>query len=76
MQRGAWQVSGQFVACECGGQGCDGKRFVLNGALLTAPPLKVMLVSSPGEGRVWRTLSAAEVAELMPEPATAEGGPS
>lgn len=69
MPRGGWQVSGQFVACNCGQEGCDGRRFVLNGALLTTPPLKVVLISSPGEGRVWRTLTAADVAGLMPAPA-------
>jgi hypothetical protein len=65
---GAWQLTGSYIACNCGDKACKSKRFALNGTLLTAPPRKVVLVSAPGEGRTWRTLSAGEVAALMPEP--------
>ena len=42
------------------------RRRIVNGGLLTRPPLKVVLVSAPGEGRIWRRLTAAEAAELLP----------
>jgi hypothetical protein len=41
-------------------------RLVVNGCQLTALPLKIVLVSAPGEGRIWRWLSADETAELLP----------
>ena len=69
VRAGAWRVAGSYITCNCGDKACRSKRFALNGALLTSPPLKVVLVSAPGEGRTWRTLTAAEVAVLMPEPA-------
>ena len=71
VRAGAWQVTASSVRRQCSDLGCWHERPVVNGGLLTAPPLKVVLVSSPGEGRVWRTLTAAEVAELMPEPVAA-----
>lgn len=41
-------------------------RRIVSGSILTRPPLKVVLVSSPGAGRVWRRLTAAEAADLLP----------
>lgn len=69
---GAWQLTGKQVTTRCSDKGCEHERVILNGAMLTAPPLKVVLVSEPGRGRVWRTLVAAEVAALIP----GEGGAS
>lgn len=63
---GAWQVTASIVRSRCSDKGCWHERPVINGGLLTGAPLKVVLVSSPGGGRVWRALSAVEVAELMP----------
>lgn len=68
LRTGAWQLTGRNVACNCGERSCREKRLLLNGAQLLAMPLKVVLASAPGEGRTWRALAAAEVAELMPEP--------
>ena len=44
---------------------CEHERVIINGAVLTQAPLKVVLVSEPGTGRVWRTLSRDEVAALL-----------
>jgi hypothetical protein len=63
---GAWQVTASIVRSQCSDKGCWHERPVINGALLTGMPLKVVLVSAPGEGRAWRTLTAAEVAKLIP----------
>lgn len=67
---GAWQLTGSNVPTYCSDGGCSKPhdRLLINGAFLQVPPLKVVLVSAPGEGRIWRTLSPAEVAALMPEP--------
>jgi len=72
---GAWQATAGIVRSQCSDRGCWHERPVINGGLLAGEPLKVVLVSSPGEGRVWRTLSAAEVAELIPA-RTAEERPA
>jgi hypothetical protein len=63
---GEWQLTGRQVVTRCSDLGCEHERLLLNGAFLTGSPLKVVLVSAPGDGRVWRTLSADEVAEVMP----------
>jgi hypothetical protein len=68
---GAWQLTGNKVRYRCTDKGCEHERVVINGALLTAPPLKVVLVSEPGHGRLWRTLTADEVAALIPEQVSA-----
>jgi hypothetical protein len=64
---GSWQVTASVVRSQCSDRGCWHERPVINGGLLAGDPLKVVLVSSPGEGRVWRTLTADEVAELIPQ---------
>lgn len=52
----------------CSDGGCDDlhDRMVVNGCQLTALPLKVVLVSAPGEGRIWRRLTAEETATVLP----------
>lgn len=67
---GSWQLTGKQVTGPCNDRKCrqEHVRLVLNGAILLARPLTVRLVSAPGQGRVWRTLTGAEVANLMPEP--------
>ena len=62
---GAWQLTGRKIVTRCSDLGCEHERVIINGAMLTTPPLKVVLVSEPGEGRVWRTLSRDEVAALV-----------
>lgn len=66
---GSWQLTGHEVQVRCSDGGCNKphRRLLINGGTLTADPLKVILVSAPGEGRVWRRLSAAEVAEAVAE---------
>jgi hypothetical protein len=60
---GAWQLTGKEVAARCSDGGCNDlhKRVLVNGASLTAPPLKVLLVSTQAEGRVWRRLTDDEI---------------
>lgn len=50
----------------CHRRGGTHRRTVVNGGLLTAPPRKVVQVSAPGEGRMWRRLPDAEAAALLP----------
>lgn len=53
---GQWQLTVHEVHIHCSDRMCDElhKRVLVNGCLLTGEPLKVVLVSAPGEGRVWR----------------------
>lgn len=64
---GAWQLTGNEVQVRCSDGGCTNlhRRLLINGATLTAPPLKVVLVSQPGVGRVWRRLTVDELAEVV-----------
>jgi hypothetical protein len=64
-----WQVTVQDTVVFCSDGVCDQPhpRRVVNGGLLVGDPLKVMLVSAPGAGRVWRRLTDVEVAELVCE---------
>jgi hypothetical protein len=60
----AYVITAHEIVTKCSDKGCEHERLVVNGAQLKRPPLKVVLVSEPGTGRVWRTLPAAEAAEL------------
>ena len=60
----AYAVTANWARVRCYELGCEHDRLLVNGGQLLGPPLKVILVSEPGRGRVWRTLSAAEAAEL------------
>lgn len=62
----AWQLTTHEVTTPCSDRGCLHKRLLVNGCQLTAEPRKVMLVSTPAEGRVWRRLTDSETADLMP----------
>lgn len=55
---GAWQLTGKHVYVQCSDRVCNTlhKRLLINGCQLTAPPLKVVLVSTQAEGRVWRRM--------------------
>lgn len=59
---GAYQLTGHKARFRCSDLGCEHERVMINGAQLLAAPLKVILISEPGAGRIWRTLSAAEAA--------------
>lgn len=62
---GAWQLTANEVHVRCSDGGCNRlhRRVLVNGCNLTAAPLKVVLVSAPGAGRVWRRLTPAELLE-------------
>ncbi len=66
---GGWQVTAHKVRVPCSDRGCLHDRLIVNGGQLTATPRKIMLVSTPGDGRVWRRLDADETAALLSEPA-------
>lgn len=54
ISRNAYAVAVHEVITRCTDKGCEHTRLLVNGGKLTAPPLKIILVSSPDEGRVWR----------------------
>ena len=58
-------MTAREIVTVCSDKGCEHKRLIVSGGLLTAPPLKVFLVSAPGEGRVWRRLSDEEVKAVL-----------
>lgn len=59
---GAYQVTAHKTVTRCSDKGCEHERLIVDGATLTGPPLKVILVSEPGAGRIWRRLTADEAA--------------
>lgn len=74
IRTGAWQLTGHQVETPCSDRGCNKPhpRMLVNGTLLTADPLKVVLVSTPAGGRVWRRLDADELSQLLQEPVREE----
>jgi hypothetical protein len=60
---GAYQVTGHKARLRCSDLGCEHERVMVNGAILTAEPLKILLVSEPGNGRAWCNLTDAEARE-------------
>jgi hypothetical protein len=61
---GAWRLTGNHVEIACSDRGCLHKRLNINGCQLTADPLKVMLVATPTLGRVWRRMTAEDLAQV------------
>jgi hypothetical protein len=57
---GAYQLTGHKTITRCSDLGCEHERLMINGATLTAPPLKILLVAEPGNGRIWQALTAGE----------------
>jgi hypothetical protein len=55
-----YAVTANKAVVRCSDRGCEHERLIVNGGKLTAPPLKVVLVSTQDEGRVWRRLPAEE----------------
>jgi hypothetical protein len=55
-----YTVTAYKTVVRCSDRGCEHERLLVNGGQLTAAPLKVLLVSAPGEGRIWRRLPADE----------------
>lgn len=60
---GAWHLTGHRATVRCSDLGCEHEQLMINGAQLHAPPLKIVLISEPGTGRIWRTLTADEARE-------------
>ena len=60
VRAGEWQLTGHVAKYRCSDLGCEHERVMINGAQLLASPLKVVLISEPGTGRIWRTLTADE----------------
>lgn len=58
-----YTVTAHKTVTRCSDRGCEHERLIVNGAILTAPPLKIFLVSEPGIGRAWRRLTGAEAAQ-------------
>jgi hypothetical protein len=55
---GAWVLTAHDVQVHCSDRVCDDlhTRRLINGCQLTADPLKLVLVSAPGGGRLWQTV--------------------
>lgn len=62
---GDWQLTANTVTVPCSDRGCLHERQLINGCQLTADPRKVVLVSTQTEGRVWRRLTADQVADRV-----------
>lgn len=64
---GSWNLTANEVRVRCADGGCNRlhRRVLVNGCQLAGDPRKVVLVSAPGEGRVWRKLKPAEVQALI-----------
>jgi hypothetical protein len=53
-------VTAHRTVSRCADKGCEHERLIVNGCLLNVPPLKIYLVSEPGNGRIWRRLTQDE----------------
>lgn len=60
VRTGGWVLTGEEQTLTVEGQQVT--RTVINGGLLTVAPLKVILVSEPGRGRVWERTTMPEQA--------------
>jgi hypothetical protein len=57
---GDYVVTAHKAVTTCADKGCTHERLIVNGCLLEVAPMKIMLVSEPGTGRIWRRLTEAE----------------
>jgi len=62
VRTGGWQLTVHDVQVRCSDRGCLHTRTLINGCQLTEPPRKVVLVSTPEDGRIWQRMTAEEVA--------------
>jgi hypothetical protein len=69
---GSWQLTGNEVEVPCSDRGCLHKRLLVNGCQLLDAPRKVVLVSAPGDGRVWQRLTREEIVAISPVAASSE----
>ena len=60
---GGYTVTAHKIVTRCSDKGCEHERLIVNGAILNAAPLKILLVAEPGAGRIWRKLTEAEAIE-------------
>jgi len=60
---GDYTVTAHKTITKCADLGCEHERLIVNGAILNADPLKIVLIAEPGSGRVWQRLTAQEAAE-------------
>lgn len=56
----AYILTAHKAVVRCSDKGCEHERLMINGGKLSAPPLKVILISEPGHGRIWRRLTDDE----------------
>lgn len=56
----AYTVTAYRTVVRCSDRGCEHERLIVNGGQLTAPPLKVVLVSTQEQGRTWGRLPVDE----------------
>ncbi len=66
VRTGRWHLTANQVTTRCYDKGCEHTRTLINGCRLTADPIRVVLVSSPGEGRVWRRLAGDTLTAVCP----------
>ncbi len=67
LRPGSWQVTAHETQVACTDRaGCVHTRVIVNGCHLTDDPYRVVLVSTPGVGRVWQTLTSDQVAAVLP----------
>lgn len=61
------RLTGNYVDTHCSDRVCDElhRRLLINGANLIGEPLKVVLVSTPEDGRVWQRLSVDESSGVL-----------
>ena len=55
-----YTVTAHKAVTRCSDLGCEHERLIINGGMLTAAPIKILFVSEPGTGRIWRKLTGAE----------------
>ena len=60
---GDYALTAHTIVTRCSDLGCEHERTLVNGAMLTRLPMKVQLLSVPGEAVERRTLSFAEALE-------------
>jgi hypothetical protein len=60
VRRGAWRLTGNTVTVACSDKGCLHDRLLINGCELTRDPLKVVLVSTQADGRIWQRIGLRE----------------
>jgi len=55
-----YTITAHKTITKCSDLGCEHERLIVNGGMLTAAPIKILLVAEPGTGRAWRKLTEAE----------------